>query len=314
MYLLLDAPFLFAVQIIVYAGAIMVLFLFVIMLLGRRPRRRPARSRLIGAAPARGRCSAVGVRRWRSASRCAPAIGFATRAPDGFDAVNEGGNAQALADGAVPRLLLPVRGDVDPADHRGDRGDGAGAAQVARDHAGGDRRAPRDLDALGPTRARRARTPSRRAAMRTPIAYFLMLSGDPVRDRHRRRADPQERAAHLHVGRAPAERREPGAGGVLAACTASCDGQVLAFFSMVVAAAEVVVGLAIIVSVYRRTRHRQRRRREGAPVVARERGTRADPTRRCSPLADPAAAARRRGDQPVRRQAAGQGRRVAARS
>jgi len=33
-YLLLDAPFLFAVQIIVYAGAIVVLFLFVIMLLG----------------------------------------------------------------------------------------------------------------------------------------------------------------------------------------------------------------------------------------------------------------------------------------
>jgi len=30
------------------------------------------------------------------------------------------------------------------------------------------------------------------------------------------------------------------------------DGQILAFFSMVVAAAEVVVGLAIIVSVYRR--------------------------------------------------------------
>ncbi len=34
----------------------------------------------------------------------------------------------------------------------------------------------------------------------------------------------------------------------------SLDGQVLAFFSMVVAAAEVVVGLAIIVSVYRRRR------------------------------------------------------------
>lgn len=32
------------------------------------------------------------------------------------------------------------------------------------------------------------------------------------------------------------------------------DGQVLAFFSMVVAAAEVVVGLAIIVNVYRRRR------------------------------------------------------------
>ena len=38
-YLILGAPFLFAVQIIVYAGAIMVLFLFVIMLLGvDRPR------------------------------------------------------------------------------------------------------------------------------------------------------------------------------------------------------------------------------------------------------------------------------------
>jgi NADH-quinone oxidoreductase subunit K len=32
------------------------------------------------------------------------------------------------------------------------------------------------------------------------------------------------------------------------------DGQVLAFFSMVVAAAEVVVGLAVIVTVYRRRR------------------------------------------------------------
>ncbi|MBA3765328.1 MAG: NADH-quinone oxidoreductase subunit J, partial [Actinobacteria bacterium] len=35
MYLLLDAPFLFAVQIIVYTGAIMMLFLFVLMLIGR---------------------------------------------------------------------------------------------------------------------------------------------------------------------------------------------------------------------------------------------------------------------------------------
>src|SRR6266850_938058 len=33
-YVLLDAPFLAAAQVIVYAGAIMVLFLFVIMLLG----------------------------------------------------------------------------------------------------------------------------------------------------------------------------------------------------------------------------------------------------------------------------------------
>ncbi len=41
-YLMLGAPFLFAVQIIVYAGAIMVLFLFVIMLLGVDGRRTSA--------------------------------------------------------------------------------------------------------------------------------------------------------------------------------------------------------------------------------------------------------------------------------
>lgn len=34
LYLLLNAPFLFAVQLIIYAGAIIVLFLFVVMLLG----------------------------------------------------------------------------------------------------------------------------------------------------------------------------------------------------------------------------------------------------------------------------------------
>lgn len=34
LYLLLQAPFLFAIQLIVYAGAIIVLFLFVVMLLG----------------------------------------------------------------------------------------------------------------------------------------------------------------------------------------------------------------------------------------------------------------------------------------
>ena len=42
------------------------------------------------------------------------------------------------------------------------------------------------------------------------------------------------------------------------------DGQVIAFFSMVVAAAEVVVGLAIIVSVYRAHPVGQRGRCRGA--------------------------------------------------
>ena len=42
MYVLLDAPFLAALQVIVYAGAIMVLFLFVIMLLNLQHREEPA--------------------------------------------------------------------------------------------------------------------------------------------------------------------------------------------------------------------------------------------------------------------------------
>ena len=42
MYVLLDAPFLAALQVIVYAGAIMVLFLFVIMLLNLQHQQEPA--------------------------------------------------------------------------------------------------------------------------------------------------------------------------------------------------------------------------------------------------------------------------------
>jgi NADH-quinone oxidoreductase subunit K len=87
--------------------------------------------------------------------------------------------------------------------------------------------------------------------MRTPIAYFLVLSGmlfaiGTVGVLTRRNAlivfmsvELQLNAVNLAL---IAFGRMHG----------SLDGQVLAFFSMVVAAAEVVVGLAIIVSVYRR--------------------------------------------------------------
>jgi NADH-quinone oxidoreductase subunit J len=49
LYVLLDAPFTAVTQIIVYAGAIMVLFLFVVMLLNA-PREEPGRG-LLGARP-----------------------------------------------------------------------------------------------------------------------------------------------------------------------------------------------------------------------------------------------------------------------
>ena len=89
--------------------------------------------------------------------------------------------------------------------------------------------------------------------MTTPIAYFLVLSGilfaiGSVGVLTRRNAllifmfvELQLNAVNLALVAFSRMHR-------------SLNGQVLAFFSMVVAAAEVVVGLAIIVSVYRRTR------------------------------------------------------------
>jgi NADH-quinone oxidoreductase subunit J len=93
-FLLLDAPFLFAVQIVVYAGAIMVLFLFVIMLLGV-DRGDDLRERLVAQRPLALLLGAAFVIEVILAVRAG--IGFATKAPDGFDAVNEPGNAQAVA-------------------------------------------------------------------------------------------------------------------------------------------------------------------------------------------------------------------------
>ena len=93
-YLILDAPFLFAVQIIVYAGAIMVLFLFVIMLLGV-DRGDDLRERLVAQRPLAIALAIAFVVEITLAVRAG--IGFSTLAPDGFDAVNQPGNAQAVA-------------------------------------------------------------------------------------------------------------------------------------------------------------------------------------------------------------------------
>jgi NADH-quinone oxidoreductase subunit J len=93
-YLVLDAPFLFAVQIIVYAGAIMVLFLFVIMLLGV-DRTDDLRERLIAQRPLAVLLAAGFVLEIVFAVRAG--VGFSRHAPAGFDAVNRGGNARALA-------------------------------------------------------------------------------------------------------------------------------------------------------------------------------------------------------------------------
>ena len=89
--------------------------------------------------------------------------------------------------------------------------------------------------------------------MRTPIAYFLLVSGllfaiGTVGVLVRRNAliifmsiELQLNAVNLSLI-------------AFSRMHDSLNGQVLAFFSMVVAAAEVVVGLAIIVSLYRKRR------------------------------------------------------------
>jgi NADH-quinone oxidoreductase subunit J len=94
-YLVLGAPFLFAVQIIVYAGAIMVLFLFVIMLLGV-DRDESLVERLRGQRPLAIALGLGLVAEIVVAIRAG--VGFATKGPATFDSVaNRGGNAQALS-------------------------------------------------------------------------------------------------------------------------------------------------------------------------------------------------------------------------
>ena len=93
-YLVLGASFLFAVQIIVYAGAIMVLFLFVIMLLGVE--RIDVRSERLFLQRPLAIVLGIGfVVEIAAAVRAG--IGFATHAPEGFDQLQQAGNTQAVA-------------------------------------------------------------------------------------------------------------------------------------------------------------------------------------------------------------------------
>jgi len=102
-FLLLDAPFLFAVQIIVYAGAIMVLFLFVIMLLGVDSN-VPVRERLVVQRPLAFVLGAAFIVELFLAIRAG--VGLSTKAPAVFTA-NEGGNTQAVAKVLFTQYFFP---------------------------------------------------------------------------------------------------------------------------------------------------------------------------------------------------------------
>ena len=121
-----DAPFLFAVQIIVYTGAILMLFLFVLMLVGVdasdslvetiRGQRLLAGARLPRLRhPAGLRGRQRRVRRPGRAGR-----GAAGRQPEGDRPA------------AVRQVRVRLRGDLGAADHRGAGRDDAGAPRAAR--------------------------------------------------------------------------------------------------------------------------------------------------------------------------------------
>ncbi len=103
-FLVLGSPFLFVVQIIVYAGAIMVLFLFVIMLLGvaqQTPLRdqmkaQPVLAGLLGAGLVAEVILAVRI-----------GLGFHRKPLANFALVNRGGNTHALASVLFNRYFFP---------------------------------------------------------------------------------------------------------------------------------------------------------------------------------------------------------------
>ena len=93
-FLILGSPFLFVVQIIVYAGAIMVLFLFVIMLLGV-DRHESLVERIRGQRPLALVLAAGLVAEVVLAIRLG--VGISTRAAPNFDqVVNKGGNVLGM--------------------------------------------------------------------------------------------------------------------------------------------------------------------------------------------------------------------------
>src|SRR5438067_1934701 len=93
-FLILGSPFLFVVQIIVYAGAIMVLFLFVIMLLGvdrtESLTERLSAQRWLAVLLGAGLVAEIVTAVWLG-------IGVSRQHLPAFTAVNQGGNVQALA-------------------------------------------------------------------------------------------------------------------------------------------------------------------------------------------------------------------------
>ena len=138
LYLVLEAPFLFAVQIIVYTGAILMLFLFVLMLVGV-----DASDSVVETIRGQRLLAVVGGLRARAGARD-------RRRPDSLGTVarprggQRGGQHRGPRQHPVLPLRLRLRGHLRAADHRGRRRDGARAPRAAHAEADARPASPRD--------------------------------------------------------------------------------------------------------------------------------------------------------------------------
>ena len=191
LYVLLAAPFVAVIQIIVYTGAIMVLFLFVVMLLNA-PREEIVQSGMLesGGTRALGACLAIAF-----AAELAWALSARAR---GQDVGGERAGMGRVADRAknIPGVHISVRSHVDADPGRDGR----------RHHAGGT--APAEKRPPNP----QSLIPDYLSTLRISHGLAQPLPdpfGRPVHHRDRRRAAAAQRHHHAAVDRSDAERRQP---------------------------------------------------------------------------------------------------------
>ena len=179
LYILLDASFAAMIQIIVYVGAIMVLFLFVVMLLNEPTEeplaRAPSRPSVQRGAAAVRRGAVGGPRRRAGAGVRAHLVGAAAERRPRRARRDRLRHRRA----AVPRLRVRLRGDVGP-DSRGH-----GRSHRARSQGGALTSAGADPELV-------------------PAAV-----GGALRHRHGGRVPAAQPHHHPALGRGDAERRQP---------------------------------------------------------------------------------------------------------
>ena len=215
LYALQGAPFLAFVQVIVYTGAVLMLFLFVLMIvgisvggLGRRDDQGPAAGRRRWPASGCSSCSP-----WSSGTR-------PSARPPGAGGLRRGQHDRPRpAD--LHHVRVPVRGHQRPADHGRARRHGAGPPGAHHAQADPARAVPAPDRQRAPRAAARPRhlRPAQRGGHAGPAAgrHAVRAVGEPGDRRGAARAADQRRHAAGQRRRRYAaglrRRREPGGGG-----------------------------------------------------------------------------------------------------